>query len=50
LQGLAAKQTLLANLRYWISTQTVAIKIGNDPIMDAENLKNFIAAELNAAK
>ncbi|MFT7313986.1 MAG: hypothetical protein ACI9J5_002127 [Paraglaciecola sp.] len=50
LNSLAANQTLLADLRYWISTQTVATKIGLDRIVEAERLKILIESELKADK
>ena len=50
LDSLANNQALLADLRYWISTQTVAIKIGNDRIDEAENLKSLIETQLQATK
>ena len=48
LQELATDQSLLIELRYWISTQTVAIKIGIDRIAEAEKLRNLIESELAA--
>lgn len=50
LNNLTANQTLLANLRYWISTQTVATKIGLDRIVEAEYLKSLIESELKTGK
>jgi hypothetical protein len=50
LQNLVTNQTLLADLRYWISTQTVGIKIANDRVEEAKDLNNLIASELKAAR
>lgn len=50
LKTLISNQALLANLRYWISNQTVAIKIGIDRITEAEKLKSLIESELEATK
>jgi hypothetical protein len=50
LHNLTSNQTLVVNLRYWISTQIITKKIGIDRMNEAENLKGFIAAELDAAK
>jgi hypothetical protein len=50
LNNLVANQTLLADLRYWISTQTVATKIGLDRIVEAERLRSLIEYELKTTK
>jgi hypothetical protein len=50
LNKLITDQILLAHLRYWISTQTVATKIGRDRIVEAENLRSLMESELDSTE